>query len=88
MTIPLPAAEVLEREFLVVRAKILEIAASLDRIDRAAGDVEGDRRTALLHEGLSVLVGDDPNRAEKVQMIFSLPYDERWRTTLAVGRPR
>jgi hypothetical protein len=88
MTIPIPAPEVLDREFLVVRAKILEIAAALDRIDRAAGDVDGDRRADLLREGLAVLVGDEANRAERVQMIFSLPYDERWRKTLAVSRPR
>jgi hypothetical protein len=37
--IPLDAPEVLNREFLEVRAKILEIAAVLDRIDRAEGAV-------------------------------------------------
>jgi len=88
MSIPLPAAEVLDREFLVVRAKILEIAAALDRLDRASGSVDDDRRDDLLREGLAVLVGDETDRAEKVQMIFSLPYDERWRKTLAVSRPR
>ncbi len=34
---PLTAAATLEREFLTIRAKILEIAASLDRLDRADG---------------------------------------------------
>jgi len=35
MTSPLAAPEVLNREFLEIRAKILEIPASLDRLDRA-----------------------------------------------------
>ncbi len=34
MPTAMPAAEVLDREFLEIRAKILEIAASLDRLDR------------------------------------------------------
>jgi hypothetical protein len=35
MPIPLDATEVLNREFLEIRAKLLEIAAALDRLDRA-----------------------------------------------------
>ena len=39
MSLPLSAPEVLSREFLEIRAKILEIAAAFDRLERAAGDV-------------------------------------------------
>jgi len=35
---------VLEQEFLPIRAKILEIAASLDRIGRASGDLASARQ--------------------------------------------
>ena len=36
--------QILDREYLTLRAKILEIAASLDRIERADGDVSDDDR--------------------------------------------
>ena len=50
MSLPLSAAEVLGREFLEIRAKILEIAAAFDRLERAVGDVSDDPRVARLHE--------------------------------------
>jgi len=81
---PLSAAEVLNREFLDVRCKVLELAAAFDRLDRAAGDVAGERRLAQLREALAVVMGETGDRAERVQMIFSRPYDEAWRETLAV----
>ena len=40
MATPLDAQQVLDREFLEIRGKILEIASSLDRLQRAAGTVE------------------------------------------------
>ena len=78
MPIPLDAPEVLDREFLLVRAKLLEIAASLDRIGRAEGAVHGDRRTKLIHEALDVLQQEHGDRAEQIQMLFSLSYDDQW----------
>lgn len=77
-TRPLKAAELLDQEFLVLRAKILEIAAALDRLDRGDGDVGGDPRREKLHEGLEALSSSERDRAERVQQIFSLPYDEGW----------
>lgn len=79
MPSPMAAPEVLDREFLEIRAKLLEVAASLDRIDRGAGSVEGDPRMALYHEALEVLLSDHPDRAERIQLIFSRQYDENWR---------
>jgi hypothetical protein len=79
MPIPLDAPEVLNREFLEVRAKILEIAAALDRLDRAAGTVEGDARLERIRQGLAMLSTRRADRAEQVQLIFSLAYDEGWR---------
>ena len=40
MSNPLSASDVLNREFLEVRARLLQVAAALDRLDRAAGSVE------------------------------------------------
>ncbi|HEX7377077.1 MAG TPA: hypothetical protein VF278_08190 [Pirellulales bacterium] len=87
MPIPLTAPQVLDREFLELRAKLLELAAGLDRIDRAAGDVEADPRLGKIEQALEVLGSDEPGRAEQVQMIFSLPFDQRWRDAFEL-RPR
>lgn len=74
----LKAEEFLDQEFFVVRAKILEIAAALDRLDRGEGDVGKDPRIEKLHRSLEALLGGERDRAERVQQIFSLPYDEGW----------
>lgn len=79
MPIPLTAPQVLEREFLEMRAKLLELAAGLDRLDRASGDVEADPRLGQIEQALEVLGSGEPGRAERVQMIFSLAFDETWR---------
>lgn len=76
---PLTASVTLEREFLTIRAKILEIAASLDRLDRADGDVADDPRVAQIRAGVQQLLSTEEGRAEAVQQIFSLAYDEEWR---------
>lgn len=80
MPASMPAAAVLDREFLEIRAKLLEVAASFDRIDRGDGSVEGDPRMALYREALEVLLADEPERAERIQMIFSRQYEDNWRS--------
>jgi len=79
MTIP-TAAEVLDREFLGIRARLIDIAASLDRIERATGPITDDPRLENIRRGLAVLAGEASGRAEQLQLIFSLPYDENWQT--------
>ncbi|HVU86576.1 MAG TPA: hypothetical protein VHD36_04605 [Pirellulales bacterium] len=86
------AQSVLDREFLELRARILELGAALDRLDRAGGPPANDPRMAAIGQALDVLRakhahGAEADRAEQVQLIFSIPYDEAWRTTLGV-RPR
>lgn len=78
MPIPLSANEVLDREFLLARAKLIELAAILDRIDRAEGDAADDDRLTRIRQSFELLAGAGPDRAERVQAIFSLPYDENW----------
>jgi hypothetical protein len=75
---PLNAPEVLDREFLEVRARLLQVAASLDRLDRAAGSVTGDARLAGIAKALEILATRGPDRAEKIQLIFSRAYDRDW----------
>jgi hypothetical protein len=83
MSNPSTAAEVLDREFLLIRAKILEIGAALDRLERAAGDVADDRRLQQIRSALELLPSSAENRAEQIQMIFSLPFDEDWQARFA-----
>ncbi|MCZ6792500.1 MAG: hypothetical protein O7J95_02670 [Planctomycetota bacterium] len=77
--VPLKASELLDKEYLELRAKILEVAATLDRLDRADGDVSGDPRSDLLRRGIAELAKREADRAERLQLIFSLAYDETWR---------
>jgi hypothetical protein len=74
------ASEVLDREFLALRGKILEVAAALDRIARASGSAADDPRTAQIRKSLEVLAQAGAGRAHDVQMVFSLPYDPQWRS--------
>ena len=73
------AQEVLGREFPALRCTILDLAAALDRIDRATGSAAGDPRTELIQRSLETLLAHNAQRAGDIQMIFSLPYDPRWR---------
>jgi hypothetical protein len=75
------ALQVLDREFLTMRAKLLDLAAAFDRIDRAEGSVAGDPRFEQLRRSFEIIAGDASNRAERFQMLFSLPYDPNWRET-------
>jgi hypothetical protein len=84
MPIPIDAAEVLNREFLEIRARLLHLASSLDRIDRAEGDVSGDERLAKVREALEILSDAEADRAERIQLLFSRPYDAQWKTSLGV----
>lgn len=87
MSAPLTAPEVLNREFLEIRCKILELAAAFDRLQRADGAVAGDPRLDRLQEAIQVLQGNDEGRAEHVQLIFSRVYDDAWQENLKV-KPR
>ena len=78
MSPTLNAGQLLEQEFLLVRAKLLEIASALDRIERAEGSVESDPRVARIQEGIAVLATKQTDKAEQLQILFSLPYEEGW----------
>jgi hypothetical protein len=81
---PMSAAAVLEREFLPLRAKLIEIGAMLDRMERSEGSVTDDPRRQKVEKALAILRSSDGDRAERLQMLFSLAYDEHWRENLGV----
>lgn len=72
--------EVFSADFLEIRQRILDLAAMLDRYDAAHTEPgrETDPRLAQISEGLKALGLSDRSRAEAVQQIFSLPYDQNW----------
>jgi hypothetical protein len=76
--------QLLDREFLTMRARILDLAAALDRLDRAEGAAGSDRRWELLQRGIEELLAAHPNRAERVQQLFSRPYDPQWRQVFGI----
>ena len=78
------ASEVFDQELLTIRAKVLEVAAALDRIDRASGSVIADPRRTQVQAAIQVLLRPDDDRAEQVQLIFSRPYEREWREKLGV----
>jgi hypothetical protein len=73
------ATQVLDREFLSIRCRLLDLAAAMDRVDRAEGRVTDDRRWQQIHKALDTIAAPNGNRAEQTQLAFSLPYSENWR---------
>lgn len=76
--------EVFEQEFLPIRAKLLEVAASLDRLDRATGSLEAEAKRRQIQVAIQVLLGPEDDRAEQIQLIFSRPFEDDWRRKLDI----
>ncbi len=81
------ANSILDETFLDMRAKLLEVAADFDRIDRASdhGDVLSGQSQQLrqrLDEALQILLSENADRAERLQILFSRQYQDTWRTEM------
>ncbi len=74
----------LDRQFLTMRAKLLELAADWDRLERAGELAGDDSRLDQLRDAVRVLLEESRPRAEKVQTIFSRRYDPSWRSTMNI----
>ena len=71
---PRDSRAILNEQFLEMRWRALSLAADLDRIERGPGGKEllaSDPGLAKLREAIKVLLQNEPERAAKVQMIFS-----------------
>jgi hypothetical protein len=77
----LPAQKALDNFFLEARARLLDVAAILDRVGRGsdAATATADPRMARIREALDVLKDQSGGRAERIQQIFSLDYDPMWK---------
>ena len=74
---PLPAEKALDAYFLEARARLMDLAAILDRIDR--GGTMNDPRVTRIQEALEVIGSNSVGRAARVQEVFSLPYEAAWK---------
>jgi hypothetical protein len=83
------ADQILDESFLQVRAKLLEVAATLDRIDRSSddgaplSDQAGPRRGSL-DDAVRILLSEGPDRAERLQRLFSREYAADWRRQMQI----
>lgn len=70
-SLPINKQQVLDHYFLEHRAKLLDLAAFLDRYDRATG--EGDFRIDAIRTSIKILSEKEPARARRVQESLSDP---------------
>lgn len=80
MSSTVSAAGILDRVYLEVRCKLLDVAACLDRVDRGddAAAATKDPRYEQLRRGIEILHGAGPDRAEQIQLLFSDAYEAHW----------
>jgi hypothetical protein len=76
--------QVLDDELLPLRAKLLEVAAVLDRMDRGQGPPPAAQTISTIRAAVETLLRGDPNRTEQIQLLFSRPYADNWRAALDV----
>ena len=77
--LPLSRTAVVDRYFLEHRAKVLDLAAFLDRVDRADPDDVGskdDFRLTSLRGAIALLLDGEPERAKRVLDLMSDPSTE------------
>jgi len=76
----LTAGQVLDRHYLEIRCGLLDLAATLDRVERSDGfdAVRRDPRLALIREAIDILASGGDDRAERIQMLFSDDYVPAW----------
>lgn len=68
------AKAVVDHGFIAVRAKLIDLAAFLDRVERHGA--AGDFRCAALREAAALLVDGRPERARRILELLSDPTTE------------
>lgn len=70
---PLTYAQIVDQYFLEHRAKLIDVAAFLDRLERAADGpaAKDDFRVAALHEAILLLIDGEGERARRVLALLS-----------------
>ena len=80
------AQQIVAEDFMIARARIVELAATLDRIERASGNVDDSKNMQLLMQGMNILCDDEVEKAKRVQLLMSRHYDPEWQTQMAIER--
>ena len=74
---PLTQQQLIDEYFMEIRARILDVAAFLDRMDRSVDhNAEDDFRMVAMRQALQALCADIPGRVYDIQMILSDPTTE------------
>jgi hypothetical protein len=75
---PMTGVEITNQYFLDARSKLLDLAAFLDRMDRARdGDAsKADFRMSALRGAIGELLSDQPGRSKRIQELWSDPTAE------------
>ena len=78
--VSMTAEQILDADFLGVRHRLLDLAASLDRAARADGAdaLPADARWIMIKDALALLLEERTDLAERVQILFSDPYNNDW----------
>lgn len=83
---PLSAQQTLEREWLQLRADLLGVAATLDRLDRVGAVGQHPEEQETLRRAIEILsLEGRTDRAEQLQVLYSRPYDPTWRERFTAG---
>lgn len=73
----LTRSQVIDMYFMEHRAKVIDVAAFLDRVDRAKDDAKGeDFRLSAFRDSINLLLDGKPNRARRVLELLSDPTTE------------
>ena len=74
---PLGVSDLADEYFIENRNRLLEIAAFLDRLDRAdPSRSQRDFRIRAFTDALAILASDEPNYLSQIQMLLSDPTTE------------
>ena len=76
--------EILQESFLDVRAKLLEVAATLDRVERVGDELLGESLSMRkkIDQAIAICASVGTDRAERLQHLFSREFDPQWRTEM------
>ena len=74
----MPRDKVVDRYFMEHRAKLLDVAAFLDRIDRSEAPAGSDEdfRVEAMQRAIQLLIDEKGDRAKRVLELFSDPTTE------------
>ncbi|MDA1007587.1 MAG: hypothetical protein O2800_01095 [Planctomycetota bacterium] len=73
MASPLTKEQAIDLYFMEHRAKVIDLAAFLDRIDRASGEPSKDFRISAMREAIALLLDGQSDRARRILELWSDP---------------